>query len=160
MGTTAAIILCSILLFAGALGVILPFLPGVPLAWLGIFIYALVTDFETISVTVIIVFFALALATLVFDFIAPMLGARQYRASKLGMLGALIGSVAGIFAFGFAGIIIGPLIGAFAGELLAKRHLPTAFGSTLGALVGCIVGSLFKLVLILIMTGFFIASLL
>ncbi len=158
MSEIIAIIVCSLLLLIGASGVFLPILPGVPLAWLGIFIYALVTGFEAISITTVVVFFVLSAFTLVLDFVAPMLGAKKYRASKFGIFGAFAGALIGIFTLGFWGIIVGPLAGAFAGELVAKGDVPRAFGSAAGSFVGCIAGSLVKIVLIFIMAGFFVAS--
>lgn len=156
----AAAVLCFILLAAGALGVILPVLPGIPLAWLGLFVYALATGFENITVLTIIVFLVLSLLTLLVDFIAPMLGAKKYKAGKLGMLGALVGSIVGVLALGFWGIILGPLAGAIIGEIIASRgNLKQSFGSGIGTMVGCVFGSLFKLVLILVMAGFFVAAL-
>ena len=142
----------------GALGVVLPVLPGIPLAWLGLFIYALATGFEEISVTVIVVFFVLMVLSLVLDFLAPLLGAKKYRASALGIIGAFIGTIVGIFVLGFWGIILGPLAGAFLGELIASGKPKQAFGSAVGAFLGLVAGSLVKLTLILIMAGFFIAS--
>ncbi|GAG62169.1 unnamed protein product [marine sediment metagenome] len=53
MGTTLLIILCSVLMVVGLLGVVLPVLPGIPLAWLGLFIYALGTGFERISIATV-----------------------------------------------------------------------------------------------------------
>lgn len=156
---SASIVACFILLFLGALGVLLPFLPGVPLAWLGIFLYALATGFETLSVTTIGVFFGLMVLTQILDFIAPMLGAKKYRASKYGIIGALIGGIVGIFVLNIWGIIVGPLIGAFVGEMIALRRPNEALGASFGAFVGCLAGSLIKLVLVMVMAGFFIASL-
>ena len=137
---------------------ILPVLPGIPLAWLGLFIYAFATGFEKISVTLIIIFFVLMILTLVLDFLAPLLGAKKYRASKLGVVGAFLGTILGIFVLGFWGIIFGPLTGAFLGELIVSRRPKHAFGTAIGAFVGLLAGSLIKLILILIMAGFFIAS--
>ena len=159
MWITFSIVLCFILLIIGSLGVVLPVLLGIPLAWLGLFIYALATGFEKISVATIVIFFVLMAISMVVDFIAPLLGAKKYRASKLGILGTFIGSVVGIFILGFWGIILGPLVGAIAGELLARGNLKQALKTGGGTMVGCVFGSLFKLVLILIMAGFFIASL-
>ena len=159
MGNTVAIILCSVLMITGLLGVILPVLPGVPLAWLGLLIYALFTGFETISITKVVVFFVLMVFTLLLDFTAPLLGAKKYRASKFGIFGAFLGFAIGIFAFGFWGVILGPLIGAFLGELLVGRKPKQAFGSALGAFLGFVAGTLFKIIVILVMAGFFIASL-
>ncbi len=156
---TASIIICSILIIVGLLGVVLPVLPGIPLAWLGLFIYALATGFERISIAAVIVFFLLMLITLVLDFVAPMLGARKYRASKLGTIGAFLGFIAGVFAFGLWGIILGPIAGAFLGELLARGKPKQAFGSAFGAFLGFVAGALFKVIVILVMAGFFIVSL-
>lgn len=97
--------------------------------------------------------------TLVLDFVAPMLGAKKYRASKFGIFGALLGFITGIFALGLWGIILGPLVGAFLGELLARRRPKQAFGSALGAFLGFVAGTLFRIIVILVMAGFFIASL-
>ena len=92
MGIVALTILCSVLMLIGLLGVVLPGLPGVPLCWLGLFIYALGTGFERIPILTVVVFFVLMLLTLVLDFVAPMLGARKYRASKFGIFGAFLHS--------------------------------------------------------------------
>jgi uncharacterized protein YqgC (DUF456 family) len=159
MITTVLIILCSVLMVVGLLGVVLPTLPGIPLAWLGLFIYAFGTGFDRISIATVIVFFVLMVFALVLDFMAPMLGAKKYRASKLGIFGAFVGLVAGIFILGFWGIILGPFIGALLGELIMGRNPKQALGSALGAFLGFIAGTLFKLIIILIMAGFFIASL-
>ena len=159
MWATLSIIICFALLIIGSLGVVLPVLPGIPLAWLGLFIYALATGFENISIVTIVIFFILMVISMLLDFIAPLLGAQKYRASKLGILGTFIGSLVGIFVLGFWGIILGPLVGAICGELLARANPKQALESSVGTMVGCIFGSLFKLVIILIMAGFCIASL-
>lgn len=159
MGDVLLIILCSALLVVGLIGVVLPLLPGIPLAWLGLFIYALGTDFERLSITTIVVFFILMLFALSLDFLAPMLGARKYKASKYSIIGVFLGFTVGIMVFGLPGIIIGPFVGALLGELIAKRKPEQAFKSAFGALVGFIAGALFKIIIVLIMLGFFIVSL-
>lgn len=143
----------------GLLGVVLPVLPDVPLAWLGLFIYALATDFEKLSIVTIVIFFVLMVLTLILDFAAPFLGAKKYQVSKFGLIGAFLGTVSGIFALGFWGIILGPLAGAFLGELIAGGRPKQAFGAAVGAFLGFVVGSLFKIILILVMARFFIVSL-
>jgi len=159
MTTILLIILCSILMVVGLLGVVLPILPGVPLAWLGLFIYAWGTGFDEVSVVTVVVFFVIMLLTLAIDVAAPMLGAKKYKASKFGILGAFLGSVVGIITLGFWGIIVGPFVGALLGELIVKREFKPAFQSALGTFLGFVVGTLFKIILILIMLGFFIVSL-
>lgn len=158
MWTTISIILCALLMLAGLVGAFVPVLPGVPLAWAGLLIYAWVTGFERISILVVVIFFIVMVITVALDLLAPMLGAKKYRASKFGIIGAFLGFVVGIIFLGPPGIIIGPLAGAFLGELIAVRKPKQALGSALGTLVGFLVGALFKVIVILVMAGFFIAS--
>ena len=159
MVTVLLAILCSVLLIAGLAGIILPILPGVPLAWLGFFIYAIGTGFDRISITTTVVFSVLMVLTLVLDLVAPMLGASKYKASKLGILGSFIGLLAGIIVFGFWGIILGPFIGALLGELVARKQPKQAFKSAFGTLLGFLAGSLIKIIVVLTMAGFFVVSL-
>jgi len=148
-----------ILMLVGLAGVILPFLPGVPLAWLGLFIFAISTHFANIPLITVLVFLGLAIMTLILDLVIPSLGAKKYQASKYGVTGALLGSLLGIVFFGFPGIVIGPLLGAVLGELLARKTIEQAAQSAWGAFLGFLAGTLVKAVLILIMIGFLVISL-
>lgn len=158
MSTVLFAILCSIFMIVAIVGVFVPVIPGVPLAWLGLFIYAIGTSFERISIATIVVFFILTVLILVIDFLAPMLGAKKYKASIYGILGAVIGLIVGIIFFSFWGIIVGPFVGAFSLELIAKRQPKGAFKVAVGTFVGFIAGILIKVIFILIMIGFFIIS--
>lgn len=61
-------------MLVGLAGIFLPFIPGVPLAWLGLFIFAIGTGFERISIATTVIFFVVMLLTFAIDFFAPMLG--------------------------------------------------------------------------------------
>ena len=158
MVTVALASVCALFLLLGLLGVVLPILPGIPLSWLGLLIYAAGTGFERMSLTEIVVFGLLTLVSLAIDFFAPMLGAKKYKASRLGILGAFAGITLGVF-LGIWGIIFGPFVGALMGEFLAGKGTKQAFGSATGTFTGMMLGSLLKIVIILVMAGFFIASL-
>lgn len=158
MGEALAIILGFILMGLGLAGAILPFLPGVPIAWLGLFVYALVTGFSKISLTIVLVFLGLTILAMLIDFVLPLWGAKRYRASRYGIVGALIGLVVGFFVGPF-GIILLPLAGAFLGEIIKSREADQAIKSVLGVLVGTLANILIKIIIILIMLGFFIAAL-
>jgi uncharacterized protein len=157
--TIVLAILGFVLIGAGFLGIFLPILPDIPLAWLGLFIFAIGTGFDKISILATVLFFVFMLLTMLLVFFAPMIGAGKYKASKWGVAGTFIGFMAGIMIFGFWGIILGPFIGAFLGELIARRPAQIALKSALGALIGFIAGSLFKVIYIFILLGFFISSL-
>jgi uncharacterized protein YqgC (DUF456 family) len=148
-----------ILIGVGFIGIFLPVLPGIPLAWLGLFIFAIGTGFDKISILATIIFFVLMLLTLALDFFAPMLGAGKYKASKLGIAGTFVGFIVGILVFGFWGVILGPFIGAFVGELIARRPAGQALKSATGAFIGFLAGSLVRVIYIFVLLGFFIYSL-
>lgn len=149
-------ILCIVI---GFFGVIIPLLPGVPIAWFGIFIYAYATGFTKISMLTVLVFLFFTLLTMVLDLVTPMIGAKRYHATKYGVLGSSLGLIAGIFTFGPLGIFLGPFVGAFLGEIFAGKKSSKALHSALGALVGLVLGSMIKIIFIFIMGGFFIVSL-
>ena len=151
--------ICSILMLVGLVGIFAPILPGIPVAWLGLFIYAIGTGFERISVVTIIVFAAITALILILDALAPMLGAKKFHASRYGVLGAFLGMIIGVIFLGFWGIIVGPFLGAFLFEWLAKRKAKGALKAAFGTFIGYVVGALVKVIFILIMAGFFIASL-
>jgi uncharacterized protein len=143
------------LILAGLAGVILPILPGaVFLSWLGYFLFAFFTGFQKISLNFTLVFLGIAIIVSILDFITPLLGAKKYRASKYGMVGAFLGSVFGILIFSVPGIIIGPLIGAVVGELMARKKPEDVAKTALGTFAGFLAGTLIKIIFIFVMAGF------
>lgn len=152
------IIFCFVLILIGLAGIILPMLPGLVFIWLGIFIYAFKTGFQAISLTTVLIFLGITLLFLAVDFIAPLFGAKKYKASRFGITGAFLGAILGIFSLGPVGIIVGPFLGAFIGEIMSGRKRDQAFSSALGAMLGFLFGTLLKIIFGLVMFGFFIVS--
>jgi uncharacterized protein len=143
------------LILGGLAGVILPILPGgVFLSWLGYFIFAIFTNFQKISLASTLIFLGVSVIVSVLDFVAPLLGAKKYKASRQGTAGAFLGSVFGTLTFSITGIILGPFIGAVFGELLARKNTKDAVKTAFGTFVGFLAGALIKTVFILIMAGF------
>lgn len=159
IGEIVLVLVAFTLFGVGFLGMFLPFIPGVPLAWLGFFIYAYAHQFEPISLTTVLVFLGLTLLTLVTDVVAPLIGAKRYHASKFGVAGSSLGLIFGLLTLGPLGIIAGPFLGAFIGEIAAGRRAAEAAHSAVGTFVGFLAGSLIKLIVILVMLGFFIVAL-
>jgi hypothetical protein len=133
----------SILMILGLLGSFLPFLPGPPLSFAGLLVYAIFDRFESVSVLAVIIFAILTVLTLVFDFFAPILGAKGYKASKWGIIGSLIGAVVGLW-FGPVAIFTLPLLGAFVGEYFYVRDSGRALKTAWGSFVGMIFGLFFR----------------
>jgi len=152
-------IISTLFVLVGLVGVILPIVPGgVPLAWLGLFIFAIGTHFERISIPTTVIFFVVMLLTIAVDFFAPMLGAGKHKPSKWGILGSAAGSALGIFIFGYWGIIAGPFLGSILGELITGREHRQALKIGIGTIIGLLVGMLLKVIVVLVMLGFLIAS--
>lgn len=149
------IIFAFLMIGAALAGIVFPFLPGAPLAWIGILVYAGATDFSRISVNEVLWLGLLAVLTLFLDVLGPVLGLKNRQASRYAVIGAVVGAIAGIPIFGPLGIILGPFLGALAGELIAGRTKEHALRSAYGALIGFVFGSLLKIAVVIAMAGYF-----
>jgi uncharacterized protein YqgC (DUF456 family) len=147
-------VLAGVLVFAGLAGAILPALPGVPLVFGGLLVAAWADDFQRVSWFVLVVLGLLTLLSFVIDFAATALGAKRVGASKLAIVGALIGTLAG-FVLGLPGLIFGPFAGAVAGEMLTHGEMQKATRAGFATWVGLIFGTLAKLALVFTMLGVF-----
>ena len=159
LGEILLIIFSFLLVLGGALGVILPLLPGVPMAWLGMMIFAYATNFAAITWKILLIFLGFVLLTIAVDIVAPMIGAKKYNASRSGMIGSFLGLILGVMMLGPIGIIVGPFAGTFLGELYEGRESEEALRSAKGTAIGFLAGSAIKLALVTVMLGFLIAAL-
>ena len=152
------LIVSIVFMLIGLAGVLLPFVPGVPLAWLGLFIYAYGTDFTTVSLQTVLIFLGLTIASVLLEFALPLLGAKKYKASKHGILGAAIGLLVGPLLFNVFGLVVGPFVGAVAGEYLGGHH-KHALQSGTGTFIGFMLSLALKFVLTLVIIGYFVFAL-
>lgn len=153
-------IIAIILMLIGLAGVLVPFLPGVPVVWLGFWLFAYQSHWEKISLQITLIFLALTVLSVILEFALPLMGAKKYRASKQGLIGAALGLLIGPFVGGPFGLIIGPLLGAIIGEFVAGKKQDQALQSGLGTFVGFMVSILLRLVLVFVMIGFFAIAIL
>ncbi len=130
-------------------GIILPMLPGVPVAALGAFIAAWISNFETLTPAILLFVGGLALLSVLLDYLAGVIGAQRFGASRAGVWGSVIGALLGIVFFPPLGFLLGALLGAVLAELIAGRQPADAFRSGLGALVGTLGGVVAKLILVI-----------
>lgn len=146
------------MILVGVAGTVLPALPGTVLVFGGIALAAWIDDFQRISawtVGIAGVLTAIAFAT---DYVAALLGAKKAGASRLAIVGAAIGTVAGVFT-GFVGLLFMPLAGAAIGEYLAQRDLGRAGRVGLATWLGLLLGTAVKVAIAFTLVGMFVAAL-
>ncbi len=156
--TTALWIVAVLLILVGVAGTILPALPGVPLIFGGVLLAAWIDDFQRISVVTVVVLAVLAVIGIVIDYVAAAISAKRAGASKQGIIGAAIGTVAGVFT-GLWGLLFMPLVGAAVGEFLAHKDAFRAGKVGAATWFGLLVGTAIKLAIAFTMVGVFIAAL-
>ena len=156
-GTVALWVVALLCVLAGFAGTILPALPGAPLVFAGLVLAAWADNFTQVGWPTLIVLALLTVLVLVVDIMATAMGAKRVGASRLAILGAMLGTFVGIF-FAIPGIIFGPFVGAVAGEYLARAQLGNAAVVGLGTWLGLIFGTVFKLVLLCMMLGIFVLA--
>jgi uncharacterized protein len=142
------------LIVLGFVATIVPGLPGVLVIYGGMWLAAWIDDFTRMGWPTLTILGVLAALALAVDLIASAMGAKRVGASRLALIGSLIGGVAGI-PFGLLGLVAGPFLGAVAGELIARQRLLAAARVGLGTWIGLAFGTLIKLALAVSMLGVF-----
>lgn len=151
-------VVAVVLIVVGLAGVVLPALPGVVFIFGGILLVAWIGGFSLIGGWTVGVLGVLSLIAFVVDYLASTVAAQRAGASKLGLIGAALGTVLGIFT-GLIGLLFMPLLGAAIGEFIAHRDALRA--GTVGAAtwIGLIVGTVLKIAIAFTMVGVFVAAL-
>jgi uncharacterized protein YqgC (DUF456 family) len=153
------VVMGGILVFLGRLGAFLPVLPGPPLGFAGLLLLHF-TSLAEFSVTFLVVMGVIVLLVSILDYLVPILGAKRFGGSRLGVVGCVVGLLLGIFIFPPFGIIIGPFLGAIIGELINGDDLNKAVKSGFGSFLGYVFGTGIKLALSFVMAYFYVERLL
>lgn len=151
-------ILAIVLIAVGLAGTVLPALPGVPLIFIGVLLAAWAEDFRRISGWTIGVLVVLTVLGIVVDYVAAALTAKRAGASKYGVIGAAVGTLAGIFS-GLWGLLFMPLAGAAIGEFIAHRDALRAGRVGVATWFGLVVAVAVKLAVAFTMLGVLVAAL-
>jgi uncharacterized protein YqgC (DUF456 family) len=148
-----------LLVIVGAAGTVLPALPGVPLIFGGVLLAAWAEDFQRIGGWTIGILAVLTVIGVVVDYVAAALSAKRVGASRQGIIGAAVGTVAGVFT-GLWGLIFMPLVGAAIGEFIAHKDALRAGKVGAATWFGLLVATAVKIAVAFTMIGVFIAAIL
>lgn len=157
--TAALWVLAVLLIVVGFAGTVLPALPGVPLIFGGVLLAAWIDDFQRIGGWTIGVLAVLAVIGIAVDYVAAALSAKRVGASRQGIIGAAIGTIAGIFT-GLWGLLFMPLVGAAIGEYLAHKDALRAGKVGIATWFGLLIGTAVKIAVAFTMVGVAVAALL
>jgi hypothetical protein len=146
------LLLVVFLLIVGVVGSVLPFLPGIPLIFVGALLHALANGGEPIGIGRLVVLAMMAAVAYALEYAAGVLGAKRAGGSRWAVVGAVVGGLVGLF-FGPIGLILGPIVGAVGGELIWRREIGTSIRAGIGTAIGILAGAVAKLALALSMAG-------
>ena len=146
------------LVLVGLAGIILPALPGHVLILAGLVLAAWADGFTRVGVWTLVIIALIAAGSYLVDFAGAVLGAKKLGASSRAMVGAGLGTIAGLF-FGLPGIILGPFAGAVIGELTVKQDLRQAGKAGVAAWIGFAIGTAVKVGMAFLMIGIFAGAL-
>jgi uncharacterized protein YqgC (DUF456 family) len=138
----------------GIAGTVVPVLPGALLVFGGILLGAWIDGFTRIAPWLLVLLGVLAALASAVDYLAAAAGAKRAGASPQAILGATLGTVAGVFS-GLWGLLFLPLAGAFVGEFLARNDVRRAGTVGLATWIGLLLGSAVKIAIVLAMVGIF-----
>lgn len=158
VGVGAAWLVTACLLAAGAVGCVLPVLPGHLIILLAAVAHRLMlgaagSGLHWWSFVVLGVLMAIS-QTL--EMVSGAAGARWFGGTRWGALGALAGAVLGMFFMPF-GLLAGPLLGAMVCEIgLSRQQTRPAVISGVGSVVGTLAGMGIKIVIGAVMIIWFL----
>ena len=158
------IILWAILCIIAIIGSLLPVLPGPLFAYIGLILLQL-TSGHPFSRTFFIVRALIIIFLTILDYVVPSRGTKKFGWTKRGVRGSNIWLVVAVIIlpllwitigpFGLIGLIAGPFLGSYLGEKYAGKQHKHALKSARGSFIGFVTGSLLKLVVSIIMAGYF-----
>ncbi len=138
------LIIAWLFVLTGIVGCVVPGLPGVPLAYIGLIIAQFSERVDLAWYT--LVFWGLVtVAAMVIDYVVPAWGAKQFGGSKWGVWGSTIGLIGGLF-LGVWGVILGPFIGAVLFELIGGKKVWESFKAGWGTFIGLLFSTIAKLI--------------
>ena len=152
-------VLSIALILAGLVGTVMPALPGTLFVLAGIVLAAWIDGFQRIGGWTIGIAVVLTLLSFVLDYAAGILGAKKVRASRNAIIGAAVGTVAGL-AMGFVGVLFMPLVGAAIGQYIEQNDHKHAMKVGVATWIGTMVGMAAKVAIAFMMIGVFVVALL
>lgn len=156
MGEAIILALFIILILVGALGTLIPFVPGISFMFLSALVFSLITGFEFVTLGNLLILALIFLLSITNDWLAGILGAKWGGASKKALLYGLAGLVVGFVAFPPLGGIAGLFTGVLLAEMIKGKSSQSALKSATGSLIGVATGVIINVVLAVVFLALFL----
>jgi uncharacterized protein YqgC (DUF456 family) len=128
--------LVAIAMAVGAVGTLVPVLPGLALVWAAALAYGLAEGFETAGTVAFVLITALAALGTVAGWVIPARVAGSAGASRTSILLGVVAAVVGFFVIPVVGLAVGGVAGVYVGELQRTGDSAAAWRATRATLVG------------------------
>jgi uncharacterized protein YqgC (DUF456 family) len=162
VGTGVAWMVTVCLLIAGAIGCVLPVLPGHLIIFVAAIGHRLMLGAEGSGLqwwSFVILGILMAFSQTL-EVLSGAAGSKWFGGTRWGAFGAIVGMIGGLFFMPF-GLLVGPLAGAFAFEkAFAKKDTKPAVISGVGSVVGTLAGMGIKVALGAVMIVWFLLDVL
>ncbi|MDA3924398.1 MAG: DUF456 domain-containing protein [Kiritimatiellae bacterium] len=153
--TPILIIIAAIVIsLVGVIGCVLPVLPGPVISFGAVLLVKFATDIPVSNQFLLVTGIITALVTII-DTVLPIYMPKKFGSSTVGILGATLGLIIGLF-FPPVGFIIGPFLGALLFEYIKKRNPADAFVAGIGSFFGFMMGTVIKITLSMAITAWLI----
>jgi uncharacterized protein len=133
---TGLVPLLGLVMAVGALGTIVPLVPGISLVWAAGLVYGLDRGFGAVGVVALAVMTSLGVAATVGGYVVPKRRARGAGASRATVWLGVVGAVVGFFVVPVVGLPIGGVLGIYVGERLRTGDTVTAWRATRATIAG------------------------
>lgn len=145
-----------ILIILGIIGCIVPMLPWIQLAYLGILIFHFMAG-RCFSTWFLVFWWIVVIGTIIIDQLLPPLTTKKFGGSNRWVKGSLMGTLIGLF-FGFLGVIIWPFLGARIGEYLKIKKRKKALKPALWSFLGLVMSWWIKIALCIVLWCYLVAK--
>jgi uncharacterized protein len=157
MDGTDLVPLLAVVMAVGAVGTIVPLLPGLALIWGAGLLYGLAEGFGGVGFAAFGVMTALAAGAAIAGWVVPQRRAAAAGASRASVWLGVVAAIVGFFVVPVVGLPLGGVLGIYVGENLRTRDPAAARATTRATIIGFGVAALVQLAAALAMIVVWIA---
>ncbi len=151
-----AVVAGTAFVLLGFVGSIVPVIPGPLLAFAAILLVHWASGWSLYPPAVPVALGVVSVGASLLDNVLPATSSRRAGAGRAGVVGSVLGMIAGSVFLGPLGTILGAFLGAYAGEVLFHRENEEPLKAALGVFRGTVLAMVVKLASVGVMAAIFL----